>query len=59
MPRNLITVPAAALEFGVSRETVWSWIKQGLLRSYRLPSGVTRIDKDEIDRFFAEQEAAK
>lgn len=33
--------------WGVSRHTIYRDIRKGAIRTYRLPSGILRIDRDE------------
>jgi len=47
-PTHLTTGQAAAA-LQVSSETVRRWANQGLLKSYRLPSGQLRIQSDNIE----------
>jgi excisionase family DNA binding protein len=47
-PTHLTTGQAAAI-LQVSSETVRRWANQGLLKSYRLPSGQLRIQSDNIE----------
>lgn len=51
-----VTVAQAAEQFGVDRDTVYTWIKAGHLASLGYPgtgarSGPIRIEQAEIDRF--------
>ena len=51
-----VSVAQAAEQFGVDRDTVYSWINRGLLASLAYPgtgarSGPIRIEQAEIDRF--------
>jgi excisionase family DNA binding protein len=47
-PAHLTTGQAAAA-LQVSSETIRRWANQGLLKSYRLPSGQLRIQSDNIE----------
>lgn len=53
---HLTTGQAAAL-LQVSSETIRRWANQGLLKSYRLPSGQLRIDSDNIEDIRKKAEA--
>ena len=53
---HLTTGQAAAL-LHVSSETVRRWANQGLIKSYRLPSGQLRIDSHNIETLRKKAEA--
>lgn len=55
-PAHLTTGQAAAL-LQVSSETIRRWANQGLLKSYRLPSGQLRIHSDNIETLRKKAEA--
>jgi len=55
-PAHLTTGQTAAI-LQVSSETIRRWAKQGLLKSYRLPSGQLRIDSHNIETLRKKAEA--
>ena len=55
-PAHLTTGQAAAL-LNDSSETVRRWANQGLIKSYRLPSGQLRIDSAGIETLRKKAEA--
>ena len=56
LPEYLTTGQTAAI-LQVSSETVRRWAKQGLIKSYRLPSGQLRIDSHNIETLRKKAEA--
>ena len=38
-----------AEDLGVGLSTIWRWVKQGKIKSYKLSGGVTVFDIDEIN----------
>src|SRR5260370_6886546 len=46
-----MTVRQVALEYGVRPDTVYGWIKLGLLRPIRLPGGDYRIRREHLAEF--------
>lgn len=54
MPDDLLTTVEAARELRVSRATITRWARLGIIRAARLPSGVLRIPRSEIDRILSE-----
>jgi len=51
LPDRLLTVAAAALEFGVTRRTVLHWIHSGKLGRSHYPAGQLRVSLAEIRKF--------
>jgi putative resolvase len=49
-PGKLYKLKEAALLLNVSRQTLWSWIKDGKIKSVKLPSGRYRVPETEIVR---------
>jgi excisionase family DNA binding protein len=45
------SVSEAAALLGVSRMTVWRWISAGTLRASRLGQRISRISREDLDRF--------
>lgn len=37
-----------AIYLGVGLSTIWRWVKQGKIKSYKLSGGVTVFDIDEV-----------
>jgi excisionase family DNA binding protein len=50
MTQELMQVRAAARHLGVHENTVRRWEEAGLIRAIRLPSGVRRFRRDDIER---------
>jgi len=46
-----ITVKNVAAEYGVSCDTVYRWIKSGMLRPIRLPGGDYRFRREHLEEF--------
>lgn len=53
MPQELMQVRAAARYLGVHENTVRRWEEAGLIRAIRLPSGVRRFRRDDVERLRA------
>lgn len=47
--RALLTTVQVAAEMGVTAQTARRWIEFGQLRAIRLPSGVWRVRRDDLD----------
>ena len=45
---NFLTVSQAAQRMGVSRQTIYSWINDGLIKTIRTPGGRLRIQEDQL-----------
>jgi PAS domain S-box-containing protein/excisionase family DNA binding protein len=54
--RDYYGVAEAAAVLGVSRMSVWRWIRSGRLTAARLGPRTTRIWREDLERFLAEQE---
>ncbi len=54
MPQELMQVRAAARYLGVHENTVRRWEEAGLIRAIRLPSGVRRFRREDIERVRAD-----
>ncbi|KXF88353.1 excisionase [Rhodococcus ruber Chol-4] len=55
MPRNksqrrLVSIPAAADEYGVCTKTLRRWIAAGRITGYRFGPRMIRVDLDEIEQ---------
>lgn len=46
--RSLITVEEAATLLGVKRQTVYLWVRQGLIPFYRVGKRLIKFDRDEL-----------
>jgi excisionase family DNA binding protein len=57
MPGDLLTSTEAAKMLGVVRSTVLRYIRQGKLPAVVLPSGHTRIRREEVERLLRETRA--
>ena len=49
MRSSLLSVKEVAMELGISPKTVYKYIRQGLLKTVKLPN-VVRIDPRELQR---------
>lgn len=47
---ELLKIPEAAKKMHVSRETIYSWIRRGLIKPVRTPGGRYRIPEDQLIR---------
>lgn len=47
-PRKTMSITQAAAVAGVSRRTIYNWMKAGRLDTKRLVSGTTRIYEDSL-----------
>lgn len=45
---ELVTVQEAAKLLGVKRQTLYLWVRQGLVPSYRVGKRLIKFDKDEL-----------
>ena len=45
------SIPEAAKTCGVSRTTLWNWVKSGRINAFITPGGHHRILREEMDRF--------
>jgi len=52
------SIPEAAKLSGVSRTTLWVWVKSGHIKALVTPGGHHRILKEEVDRILTENHAA-
>ena len=50
-PQVLLTVDEAARRCGVTRRTLYHWMRRGLIRWYVLPSGARRIVAEDLLRY--------
>lgn len=50
MPGDLLTSTEAARLLGVDRSTVARYVRQGKLPAIKLPSGHTRIRREDVNR---------
>lgn len=55
---NLLTPQEAARRLGVSERTLHRYEGRGLIRAQRLPSGIRRYDRGEIERHIEAAAAA-
>ena len=53
MPDTYYTPEEVADALKVSRNTVWRWIREGLLNAQLLPTGGYRITKESYEDFLA------
>ncbi len=54
MPPTFYTVTEVAKLLRVGRSTVVRWIQLGQLKAVKLPSGVYRVPKSEVDRLLSQ-----
>lgn len=55
--KNFYSIPEAAKLSGVSRTTLWGWVKSGYIKALVTPGGHHRILKEEVDRILKENQA--
>src|SRR4051794_13157819 len=55
---NYYTVSQATARLGVSRISIWRWIRDGHLPAMRLGPRTTRIKREDIERALAQIEAS-
>lgn len=53
---NLLTLTDVADRLGISKVTLWRWIKNGKLSAVRLSKRTVYVRKDEVERFIRESE---
>jgi excisionase family DNA binding protein len=53
---SLLTLQQAADKLGISKVTLWRWIKDGKLSAVKLSRRVVYVRKEEIDRFLKASE---
>ena len=51
---NYLSVPEAAKACGVSRNTMFSWVKAGKINAYQTPGNTNRIHPEDLVRFMEE-----
>jgi excisionase family DNA binding protein len=51
---NLLSVEEVSAELKVHRQTVYLWIKDGLLTSIRLGRKVIRVKRSDLEKFVLE-----
>lgn len=51
--KSYYSIPEMAKMCGVSRSTLWGWVKSGYVKAVVTPGGHHRILQDEVDRIFA------
>jgi len=50
MVTKLLRTGLAAQQLGIHSQTLYRWIKAGVIQAIRLPSGEFRIDQQEINQ---------
>jgi excisionase family DNA binding protein len=53
---NLLTLKQVSERLGISKVTLWRWIKDGKLSSVRLSQRTVYVRKEELERFIRESE---
>jgi excisionase family DNA binding protein len=53
---SLLTLSQTAERLGVSKVTLWRWIKDGKLAAIRLTQRTVYVRKEEVDRFLKASE---
>jgi excisionase family DNA binding protein len=53
---NLITLSEVADRLGISRVTLWRWIKDGKLASVKLSKRTVYVREEELERFIRDAE---
>lgn len=56
---ELITMQEAAMRLCVTPQTIRTWGRMGLIHLIRLPRGMFRVPRSEVDRILAEGTNAK
>ena len=49
--KSFLTTTEAGRLFGVSRQTVITWVSEGLVDGYRLPGGHWRVSAESLQRY--------
>lgn len=52
---EVLYVNDVAKIFGVTRQTIYKWEREGLLHSYQTPSGRRYYKPEDIEKFFSEK----
>lgn len=53
---RMLRLGEVEIRLGVSRWTLYDWIKEGTIEAMRLPSGYFRIAESEVERILQERE---
>ncbi len=53
--KRFCSIPEAARICGVSRTTMWNWVKSGHIDAFVTPGGHHRLSREEIDRIVSER----
>lgn len=53
---NFLTLKDVAERLGVSKVTLWRWVKAGKLSAVKLSQRTVYVRRDELDRFIRESE---
>ena len=56
--KRMLRLGEVETRLGVSRWTLYEWIKSGTIKAIRLPSGYFRIPESEVERILQESEPA-
>jgi len=59
MKDKLLKVPQVAERLGVTRQTVYEYIKEGDIKSMELPTGITRIKESDLSNFIKRLNTSK
>lgn len=55
--KTYYSIPEMAKMCGVSRSTLWGWVKSGYINAFVTPGGHHRILQEEVDRVLADKSA--
>ena len=55
---NLLTLDEVAKRLGISRVTLWRWVKDGKLSAVKLSQRTVYVRREELERFVRESEKA-
>lgn len=54
---KMIRVSDITERYSISASSIWNYARTGKLKSYKITSGVTMFDADEVDAFFSGKNA--
>jgi len=54
MDKKFLKPREAAKMLGVSRHTVYAWIRKGKLKAYKTPGGRMMVSREEVENLFKE-----
>ena len=57
MPERMLPLIEVEQQLGLTRWSLWNWIRDGKLYAKKLPNGHYRVAQSEIERILTEREA--